>query len=294
MAEKDDSFCEHDIEERLRRLDAQIKIPEIPDAQSIFDRAETEKTHLRGFRNARYIATAAAVVLICMSIPLVTAAAKRGFDVGSDGMSVAYYDANFEPQSPESEKSTAAEDDLSETNGGYSGTVAGERSESSEEENCEATESQAAQIEAVLEEYFSGASINDTASREEQKATDSFTDSLSKKRSIDIEISDDSVSIMVYDTSGTSEILSAFWVEGVFQSSGSEGDYYVVSVSKQITQNEFEGGDYMPYIGDAQKGIYTLSAENVYVSEKLTKAVLNMSIEINIEDGSYKIYAALE
>ena len=99
---------------------------------------------------------------------------------------------------------------------------------------------------------------------------------------------------MVYDTSGESEILSAFWVEGEFQNSGFEGGCYVVSVSKKITQDEFEEGDYLPYIGDAQKGVYLLPCNDVYVNEKIEKAVINMSVEINVEDGSYKIYAALE
>ena len=43
MAEHDEKLFEHEFAEKFRKFDDDIKIPEIPDAQSIFDRAELDK-----------------------------------------------------------------------------------------------------------------------------------------------------------------------------------------------------------------------------------------------------------
>ena len=75
MAEHDEKLFEHEFAEKLRKFDDNIIIPEIPDAQSIFDRAESEKAKVIPFKKySRYIAAAAAVVLICVSIPLLSPA----------------------------------------------------------------------------------------------------------------------------------------------------------------------------------------------------------------------------
>ncbi len=298
MAEKDDSFCEHDIEERLKKLDAQIKIPQIPDVQTVFDRAEKEKTHLLGLRNARYIATAAAVVLICISIPLITVAAKNGF-VSSDNSTMGTaYDFQRVEESADAEADFDSYALVGSANGEGEEETApapgNEFSSNGAEDDYRNADGCSLVMDAALADYFSVARVESSSSSEKTSVTSSFTDAVSKKRSVDVEIAEDSVSIMVYDTSGESEILSAFWVEGEFQNSGFEGGCYVVSVSKKITQDEFEEGDYLPYIGDAQKGVYLLPCDDVYVNEKIEKAVINMSVEINVEDGSYKIYAALE
>lgn len=301
MAEKDDSFCEHDIEERLKKLDAQIEIPQIPDVQTIFDRAEKEKTHLLGLRNARYIATAAAVVLICISIPLITVAAKNGFVSNDNAVMEATYDLQRAEESADAEADFNGSPLVGSSNGedvNQNKNTAPESgnglSSDGAEDSYESAGSCSLVMDAALADYFSVARVESSSSSEKTSVTSSFTDAVSKKRSVDVEIAEDSVSIMVYDTSGESEILSAFWVEGEFQNSGFEGGCYVVSVSKKITQDEFEEGDYLPYIGDAQKGVYLLPCDDVYVNEKIEKAVINMSVEINVEDGSYKIYAALE
>ena len=74
MAEHDEINFEQELREKFGKLDSVIKIPEMPDVQNIFDKAE-EKTNVIPFKKySRYIAAAAAVVLICVSIPLLSPA----------------------------------------------------------------------------------------------------------------------------------------------------------------------------------------------------------------------------
>ncbi len=295
MAEKDDSFCERDIDELFKKLDSQIKIPDVPEVETIFVRAESEKSNLRSFRKTRYVAAAAAVVLICVSIPFIASGAKLGFAKSSDstnGMIMksadqAGFEANGYIAENESEEAYDVEDSYYST--------ANEEALSDDGEMDEYSESCSLVIDAALSDYFSNLSSDSSSSLENNKQlANSFTDNISKKRSVDIEMGDDSVSIMLYDTSGSVEIVTAFWVEGEFLSSSTDSGYYVINVAKKVTQEEFESGDYMPYIGDAQKGVYALSCSDIYVNEKITKAEINMSIKMNIEDGTYEIYASLE
>ena len=44
MAERDEINFEQEIREKLQNLDREIKIPEIPDVNDIFEKAEDEKT----------------------------------------------------------------------------------------------------------------------------------------------------------------------------------------------------------------------------------------------------------
>ena len=71
MPEGGRTSYEHEIEEKLKKLDAKINVPEIPDAQAIFERAEKKKNNIFSIRTVRY-AAAAAVILICVSIPVAT------------------------------------------------------------------------------------------------------------------------------------------------------------------------------------------------------------------------------
>ena len=99
MAEHDEKLFEHELEEKFRKLDESIKIPEIPDAQSIFEKAENEKKNVVPFKKySRYIAAAAAVVLICVSIPLISPALN----------------AETAPQEPESANYFATDEDVEE------------------------------------------------------------------------------------------------------------------------------------------------------------------------------------
>lgn len=291
MPEGGRTSYEHEIEEKLKKLDAKINVPEIPDAQAIFERAEKKKNNIFSIRTVRY-AAAAAVILICVSIPVATTfmAKNNAAPDASDALMYAAY-GNGAVESSE-EKNTESEP--------YFGDVSSsaEESEPQEEETKDGfgSANRTVTAEEALEEYFSAAAKKNPStggSSEAENASKSFTDKLNKKRLADVEINDDSVSVMLYDISGQSEILTALWVEGAFESAGVSDDYYVVTVSKAVTREEFESGYYMPMIGSPEGGTSYLSEDEVLVSDTVEKAVFTISISINIENGGYEIYATL-
>ena len=291
MPEGGRTSYEHEIEEKLKKLDAKINVPEIPDAQAIFERAEKKKNNIFSIRTVRY-AAAAAVILICVSIPVATTFMAKN-NVAPDASDALMYAAygNGTVESSE-EKSTESEP--------YFGDVSSSAEESEPQE--EGTEdgfgsaNRTVTAEEALAEYFSDAAKKNPStggSSEAENASKSFTDKLNKKRLADVEINDDSVSVMLYDISGQSEILTALWVEGAFESAGVSDDYYVITVSKAVTREEFESGYYMPMIGSPEGGTSYLSEDEVLVSDTVEKAVFTISISINIENGGYEIYATL-
>ena len=291
MPEGGRTSYEHEIEEKLKKLDAKINVPEIPDAQAIFERAEKKKNNIFSIRTVRY-AAAAAVILICVSIPVATTfmAKNNAAPDASDALMYAAY-GNGTVESSE-EKSTESEP--------YFGDVSSSAEESEPQE--EGTEdgfgsaNRTVTAEEALAEYFSDAAKKNPSTgggSEAENASKSFTDKLNKKRLADVEINDDSVSVMLYDVSGQSEILTALWVEGAFESAGVSDDYYVITVSKAVTREEFESGYYMPMIGSPEGGTSYLSEDEVLVSDTVEKAVFTISISINIENGGYEIYATL-
>ena len=291
MPEGGRTSYEHEIEEKLKKLDAKINVPEIPDAQAIFERAEKKKNNIFSIRTVRY-AAAAAVILICVSIPVATTfmAKNNAAPDASDALMYAAY-GNETVESSE-EKSTESEP--------YFGDVSSsaEESEPQEEgtEDSFGSANRTVTAEEALAEYFSDAAKKNQStggSSEAENASKSFTDKLNKKRLADVEINDDSVSVMLYDISGQSEILTALWVEGAFESAGVSDDYYVITVSKAVTREEFESGYYMPMIGNPEGGTSYLSEDEVLVSDTVEKAVFTISISINIENGGYEIYATL-
>lgn len=291
MPEGGRTSYEHEIEEKLKKLDAKINVPEIPDAQAIFERAEKKKNNIFSIRTVRY-AAAAAVILICVSIPVATTfmAKNNAAPDASDALMYAAY-GNGTVESSE-EKNTESEP--------YFGDVSSstEESEPQDEETKDGfgSANRTVTAEEALEEYFSAAAKKNPStggSSEAENASKSFTDKLNKKRLADVEINDDSVSVMLYDVSGQSEILTALWVEGAFESAGVSDDYYVVTVSKAVTREEFESGYYMPMIGSPEGGTSYLSEDEVLVSDTVEKAVFTISISINIENGGYEIYATL-
>ena len=291
MPEGGRTSYEHEIEEKLKKLDAKINVPEIPDAQAIFERAEKKKNNIFSIRTVRY-AAAAAVILICVSIPVATTfmAKNNAAPDASDALMYAAY-GNGTVESSE-EKSTESEP--------YFGDVSSpaEESEPQEEgtEDSFGSANRTVTAEEALAEYFSAAAKKNPStggSSEAENASKSFTDKLNKKRLADVEINDDSVSVMLYDISGQSEILTALWVEGAFESAGVSDDYYVITVSKAVTREEFESGYYMPMIGSPEGGTSYLSEDEVLVSDTVEKAVFTISISINIENGGYEIYATL-
>lgn len=291
MPEGGRTSYEHEIEEKLKKLDAKINVPEIPDAQAIFERAEKKKNNIFSIRTVRY-AAAAAVILICVSIPVATMfmAKNNAAPDASDALMYAAY-GNGAVESSE-EKNNESEP--------YFGDVSSsaEESEPQEEgtEDSFGSANRTVTAEEALAEYFSDAAKKNPStggSSEAENASKSFTDKLNKKRLVDVEINDDSVSVMLYDISGQSEILTALWVEGAFESAGVSDDYYVITVSKAVTREEFESGYYMPMIGSPEGGTSYLSEDEVLVSDTVEKAVFTISISINIENGGYEIYATL-
>ena len=49
MAEHDDKIFEQEIEKMLRKLDSETEVPEIPDVQNIFEKAEERKPDILPF-----------------------------------------------------------------------------------------------------------------------------------------------------------------------------------------------------------------------------------------------------
>ncbi len=281
---------EHEIAEKLKKLDAQIKVPETPDAQAIFERAEKKKNNVFSLRTVRY-AAAAAVILICVSIPAVSMLMTKN-GVSTDNASFMYDDATQEVQGSQNGEETEKS-----AQSAFVG-VSSARQEDAEDGavNDALVPEEGINVGEALESYFSAEkkSGNSTTGGSESKNTaKSFADSLNKKRTVDVEVNDDSVSVMLYDVSGQSEILTALWVEGTFESAGMTGDYYIVTVKKAVTREEFESGYYMPMIGSPEGGASYLSEEEVFVSDEVAEAVFTISVSINIENGGYEIYATL-
>lgn len=284
MPEGGRTSFEHEIDEKLRKLDAQIKVPEIPDAQAIFERAEKKKNNVFSFRLVRY-AAAAAVILICVSIPTVSMLMTKS-GAGTDN--AAFMAAPEAQDSDDAEKSAPPMF-------GISSSAVQEGAEESEASD-ELVQENGITVGGALENYFSSEKKSEnstTGGGGSERDAGSFTDKLNKKRTVDVEINEDSVSVMLYDVSGQSEILTALWVEGAFESAGMTGDYYVVTVKKAVTREEFESGYYLPMVGSPEGGARYLSEDEVFVSDEITEAVFTISVSINIENGGYEIYATL-
>ena len=284
MPEGGRTSFEHEIDEKLKKLDAQIKVPEIPDAQAIFERAEKKKNNVFSFRSVRY-AAAAAVILICVSIPTVSMLMTKS-GAGTDN--AAFMAAPEAQDSDDAEKSAPPMF-------GISSSAVQEGAEESEESD-ELVPENGITVGGALENYFSSEKKSEnptTGGGGSERGADSFTDTLNRKRTVDVEINEDSVSVMLYDVSGQSEILTALWVEGAFESAGMTGDYYVVTVKKAVTREEFESGYYLPMVGSPEDGARYLSEDEVFVSDEITEAVFTISVSINIENGGYEIYATL-
>lgn len=284
MPEGGRTSFEHEIDEKLRKLDAQIKVPEIPDAQAIFERAEKKKNNVFSFRSVRY-AAAAAVILICVSIPTVSMLMTKN---GASTDNAAFMAAPEAQDSEDAEKSAPPMF-------GISSSAVQEGAEESEASD-ELVPENGITVGGALENYFSSEKKSEnstTGGGGSERDAGSFTDKLNKKRTVDVEINEDSVSVMLYDVSGQSEILTALWVEGAFESAGMTGDYYVVTVKKAVTREEFESGYYLPMVGSPEGGARYLSEDEVFVSDEITEAVFTISVSINIENGGYEIYATL-
>lgn len=291
MPEGGRTSFEHELEKKLKVLDANIKVPEIPDAQAIFERAETKKRKVEPLHIMRFAAAAAAVVLICVSIPAAKYFAPKAQSSDMAAFSKEYNEAAPGIAEEPGETETAPE---SEYYGVVSSPQFGSGKGSSNDEYVD--EGSALTVRSALEEYFSehkNAENGENQSSDTDKASGSFSSSLNKKRTVDIEINDDSVSLMLYDVSGQSEILSALWVEGSFESAEIIEGYYVLTVSKIVTEEDFESGYYMPMVGSPEGGAGYISEDEVYIDGPLTEGKFTITVSINIENGGYEIYATL-
>ena len=334
MAEHDEKLFEHEFAERLRKFDDNIKIPEIPDAQSIFDRAESEKAKVIPFKKySRYIAAAAAVVLICVSIPLLSPAlsaemapqepmeAPKSFNNMADDVSdtvVAEEPCEAAPEET-SYPEFSVTDGENSANESFDGTAEKEAESVSKTENA---------LEEMLFEFFnstvsdelkdsSAASSSDAnpstggsgTNPELGGAGDSERDlkleyrengglsllyeKINKKRNIEIVIEEDSVSVMLFDTSAGDEVISAFWVEGAYQFTQPGEESYVIYLTKKIAEEDFESKNYIPMAGDQVNGTYFVSDENISLPRKVIYGEYFIIVEIDLKTGDYKIYANL-
>ena len=334
MAEHDEKLFEHEFAERLRKFDDNIIIPEIPDAQSIFDRAESEKTKVIPFKKySRYIAAAAAVVLICVSIPLLSPAlsaetapqepmeAPKMFDNMADITS----DSVFTEEPCEAAPEETSYPEFSVTDGENSANESFDGTAEKEAESVSKTENA---LEEMLFEFFnstvsdelidsSDASSSDAnpetggsdgnpelggVGDSERKTKNEYDENgrlsllleeINKKRSIEIAIEDDSVSVRLFDTSAGNEIISAFWVEGAYMLSSPGEEIYTVCLSKKITKEDFEAGNYIPMAGDPVNGNYFIPEEDISLPMKVRYGEVFIIVEIDLKTGDYKIYANL-
>ena len=142
------------------------------------------------------------------------------------------------------------------------------------------------------EEFFAG----NTPLEPEEFGTDDLRiveRKINKKRSIEITVETDSVSVRLFDNSAEDEIISAFWVEGIYESSEIDGDYYVVNLFKNVSEEELLEDMYLPMVGDPVNGTYMIPEESIFVPEKITKGIISIAVKIDISTGEYYIYASL-
>lgn len=313
MDEHENINFEHELSEKFKALDKNIKIPETPDANEIFEHAEKETAVVPFSKIKKYSAIAAAVVLICVSIPIILGA------TGGIAMDMAANEAAEEPMmmnekitadsydaepaeafveesveepaaAPEENNSDGAEHEvIPETDSAASSSVAG-----GEQKNAFHYKYS---VSAALEEYFE--TYSDTENPPtggddvSSVAVKSFEIDLNKKRRIDVEIEKDSVSVMLFDETAESEIISAFWVEGTFVTSGEKDGFYVVELFKNITKEDFENDCWLPMAGDAEKGTYFIDESFVEVNEKINSGRMNIKVKLDIGTGEYEITAKI-
>ena len=303
MAEHDKKLFEHELEEKFRKLDESIKIPEIPDAQSIFEKAENEKKNVVPFKKySRYIAAAAAVVLICVSIPLISPALN----------------AETAPQEPESAKyyatDEAVEEEICEAVVEEPETVYNDVAEASPEltdgkisnskiDVEDGTDTQKRQnqtisvvnIKKILEAFFDE---NDVELNPQIGSNDVFRaytieETINKKREINFTVEEDYVSVILFDISSGDEVICAFWLEGVYRESFIEEEKYFISTYVKLSGDMVRAGDYLPMFGDSENGSGFINESAIIVPEIVEKGAMIVTAEINIVTGEYQIFANL-
>ena len=303
MVEHDDKIFEQEIEKMLLKLDSETEVPEIPDVQNIFEKAEEKKQNVIPFKKySKYVAAVAAVVLICISLPAFSGTFGRGlpqeaaksYDQSVEHLSDGIYEEAEMPMEPE-----AAAPEIAE-----------EPSDAIPETNNPAREDEESEIEHIvtvseaLSEYFTcsdqkvanGSQNSSSVAQDEKSEKDDakiFEEYLNKKRSIELTVGKESVSVILKDTSAENEIMTAFWVEGKFEGSYPEGEYYIVNLVKTITLEDYAEGNYLPMVGNGTDEPTVIPEESIFIPGEVKEGVITLIVEINIGTGEYKIYASL-
>lgn len=287
MAEHDENMFEQNIAKMLREMDSEIEIPEIPDVESIFEKAEEQKQNVVPFKKySKYIAAAAAVVLICISFPAFSGTfgrslpqeAAESFDQSMEYLSDGICEEAEMPMEPEA----AAEPETDEEE--YFVTV------------TDALARYFTDNSANIEINFSDSKVSSSVAQEEKSQMEDakiLEEDLDKKRSIELTIGKESVSVILKDISEEEKIISEFWIEGKFEGAYPEGEYYIVNLVKTVTLEDYAEGNYLPMMGEGTEEPFTIPEESIYVPGEVTEGVINLVVEINVETGEYKIYASL-
>lgn len=312
MAENESEKYEHDIAEKLKKLDAQIKVPEMPDAQAILEKANApEKSNVKKFGWSKFSTVAAAVVILCIAIPLaihnpflktVSEDAVMENNMGaSDSIMTEEIYGGVENEDDEVVQSAENAAETPMMMAAMPAQVPAEAPKEAREgiqEEERKNENEIASARVKLSDYFDGTKTEGSAQKNSNHnypsdSVSHFEDKLSKKRSIEVDVND-SVSVILYDTSGETEVLLEFWVEGTYVTSNFDGETYIIDMFFPIDKAEFESGDYLPLIGNREKGTYQLSEDDIAVEGDITEAIIFMTVKINVENGSYTIDAVLK
>ena len=294
------------LKRSFEELDSQLKIPDIPDAQTIFEaNAQKEEKKVYSFRTVRIVAAAAITLVVGLT------AFAMGGELGISREKGISQTADI--VEPESEPNMAFFGGFWESEEEIPYALESAEGEPTEESSLPEASAEpcdpeinasngftdewkvanGSSLDRSLEDFFALESKAYVTGKSYSSVTD-FTDVISNKRSVSVDVNTDSVSVTLYDTSGEEEILSAFWVEGMFLSSKQREKDYLIVIEKKITQEEYESGNYLPLIGDAQKGTEELSENCISVGETVTEGIIQMTISLNVEKGSYIIKAVLK
>lgn len=311
MAEHDEINFEQELREKFGKLDSEIKIPEIPDVQNIFDKAE-EKTNVIPFKKySRYVAAAAAVVLICVGIPVVKAFSEVSLDAESESANLlsdifdvygkSYDDVRSEESETREEPEIPAEPEVEVEYGESSVASSSVAGNGILEEGS---------VKTILANYFTenrekGKKPETSTTHRPIDGTDdvrTITKEIDENRSILVTLENEKILVKLFDVFGKDEaaedtvleeeIVSEFWVEGIFEGSYLSGGYYIINLVKPVAPEELEEENYLPKFGTGEEE-NTIPEESVFISEEVTEGIISLIVEINVATGEYKIYASL-
>lgn len=311
MAEWNEKDFEQEFAKKFLAFDESIEIPEIPDVEEIFEKAEKEEkpnvVPLR--RYSKYIAAAAAVVLIAVSVQVIGAATSASAEKESN-LSVTekadignvFSFLTADAQEPEAIMEEAEEPVAQESDGldptpeqpsqGESNPNAGKDALGSEVSSS-TVNSFTNSVNEALRIYFADEKKEANPTYINDDYGEIINENLNKKRSIEIIPQENFVSVTLFDSSAGNEIIKAFWIEGKYESSYSEGEYYIINIVKKVTAKDLENGSYLPMVGDDIAGTYFIDENSIFVPEKITEGEISLSVEIDIGTGEYRIYASL-